>query len=88
MIKTGRWVIVPGMSDSLSSSPPVTVISGSVFSSHSLGSRLVAYKLHSFHPSYFIPVSAQSFFAPLPFIFYPTPSPTDEFRDDSTDSRY
>ena len=55
-LKTGRWVVVPGESPSLSlsSPPPVTLIPDSLFSSHSLVSRLVAYKLDSFHSSHFI----------------------------------
>jgi hypothetical protein len=63
-LKTARWVVVPGRSRSLPSFPPVTVISGSVFSSHSPGSRFVAYKLDSFHPSHLIPAPAQSLCSP------------------------
>ena len=63
-LKTGRWVVVPGRSLLLSPSPTVTVIIGSVFSSHSLVARLVAYKLDFLHPSHFFPAPAQSLCTP------------------------
>jgi hypothetical protein len=53
-LKTGRWVVVPGKSRSLSPHFLLTLIPRSLLSSHSLGSPLVAYKLVSFHPSNFI----------------------------------
>lgn len=53
-LKTGRWVVVPGRFLLSLFAFPGDRNSGSLFSSHSLGSCLVAYKLDSFHPSHFI----------------------------------
>lgn len=51
---SGRWVVVPGRSRPLSSYSLASLISCSLFSSHSPGPHFPAYKLDCFHPSYFV----------------------------------
>ncbi len=81
-LKTGRWVMVPGRSSSLFPHQPAYFLAAS-----SLRILLLPVFLH-INWIVFTPLISShpppSPFAPLLFISYPTPSPT----DDSTDPRY